>query len=355
MTHSVPARIDVPQITRANRVVYDELLSGWLETLTENAQRSYRSDLEHFATWLAAPDVPSAMQALFSLPGPAANALVLQYRKHLLSAPVFSTLARLSGSGVPDRYGFAPATINRRLSALRSVASIARMTGVFSGQIEIRGVRPGRMSGAKPSGVGMDAYHRILADLDARAASMLTMSAGGHGRDVPVARRTFELLRDRTLIRMLHDLFLRRVEVVRLDLSDVDTEGLELDVQSKGARGRRDLVPMTKRVASVLEAYLSARGPEAGALFCRFGAIGARMANSTVNRICKRRGIQSGVICQPHGLRRTAITTGLDRSGGNVRAVASAARHKNPSTTMRYDQSKATAARGLSDMIGEEP
>ena len=47
-----------------------------------------------------------------------------------------------------------------------------------------------------------------------------------------------------------------------------------------------------------------------------------------------------GVITRPHGLRHTAITTVLDRNGGNVREGARFSRHKNLDTLGKYDDNR---------------
>lgn len=331
------ANIPVQNLDARTRSVYDELLGAWLESLTENAQSSYRSDLEHFRRWLGAPDVATAMQALFTLDSPKANGVVLRYRKSLLIEPVYSTAARMAG-GPPDRKGFAPATINRRLAAIRSVARIARITGVFDGHIEIKGVRV-NVSTPSKAGVSHTDYIAMLDHIEAR---MLDDDANW-----------FLLVRDRAILRMLHDLFLRRVEVVRLELKDVDFANLELDVRSKGHRGRRDTVPMTERVAETVRVWLEARGTEEGALFSAPDRAGEHLAPSSINRLVEKWSLRgAGVRCRPHDLRRIAITTGLNRSQ-DLRAVAAAARHRNPATTMRYDQSRVAAARNLSDLVGE--
>lgn len=343
------SRIEVAPLTAAQRGPYDELLDGWLEELTANARAAYLSDLKYFARWLGGGrediDVAAAMQALFTRTSTQANAVVLAYRKHLLSAPVYSRASRVA-DGQPDRYGYAPSTINRRLSALRSVAKIARITGVFDGAIEISGVKAPR---TKPGvGVGREVYLDMLMEIE-RRLELYREEPEGRLKH----RRIFEATRDRVVIRLLHDIMLRRVEVVRLEVADVDIEGLMLDVRSKGARGRRDDVPLTRRVAVLIEEYLEVRGGEPGALICTSADIGEPLDLSSINLICTRRAIHVGQTAQPHAFRRTAITTGLDMTNGDLRSVASAARHRNPSTTMRYDLKPLQSARNLSDKLGD--
>lgn len=332
-----PAKIAIPTLTQNDRESVAELLGAWLETLTDNARRSYQSDLEHFAAWIGAPDIETAMQALFTLRGPQANGIVLKYRRHLLTTPVWSRAAVVSGAEA-DRKGYAPATVNRRLAALRSVSKIARMVGVFDGAIEVSGMKV--ESGVHTrSPISHDDYLLTMRHMDASIAIT---------EDEHELRR---LVRDRAVFRLLHDLLLRRVEVQRIDLADLDLSGRELVVRSKGAQGRRDVVGMTELVAQTITAHIELRGPEPGALFLG-SAPPEPFALSTVNRIVERRSTAAaGVKARPHDLRRIAITTGLDRT--DLRSVARAARHRNPATTMRYDQSAVAAQRSVSEAIGQ--
>lgn len=342
----VPAGVQIRLASEARRIQIDDLLAAWLESLTSETTSSYGADLEHFRGWIGADTLADAMQTLFSMSTPEANALVLRYRRHLQVVPVFSGVVAVA-TGVPDRTGYSAATINRRLSALRSVASIARTTGLFHGHIEIRGV-PSTPT-LDTAGIGAEAYHLILRKLDQKERSSKLKP-----------RRRWELVRDRAILRLLHDMALRRVEVVRLDLDDVQFEGDEpaLVIQPKGHRGARDRLLVPRLVVDAIKDWIEVRGKHPGALFHARGPAheGVTMSLSTINRICQRRGAQAGVVkrCRPHGLRHTAITTGLDRTNGDIRSVAQLARHRNPSTTMRYDDRRKRASRDLSDLIGTE-
>jgi site-specific recombinase XerD len=69
-----------------------------------STRRAYRRDLEDFAGWLGAADAQQAAEQLLASPTPGpANQLVHDYVSHLC------------------RRGLKGATVNRRLSALRSL------------------------------------------------------------------------------------------------------------------------------------------------------------------------------------------------------------------------------------------
>ena len=78
------------------------LLSAFLSGRNERTIRAYGADLDDFSQYLGALDIDAASRILLSsLPGDA-NAMVLGYRSHLVDREL------------------SPATINRRLAALRS-------------------------------------------------------------------------------------------------------------------------------------------------------------------------------------------------------------------------------------------
>ena len=54
----------------------------------------------------------------------------------------------------------------------------------------------------------------------------------------------------------------------------------------------------------------------------------------------KKLGGEVGIKTTAHGLRHAAITTGLDLSGGDVRAVQRFSRHRNLATLMIYDDNR---------------
>jgi hypothetical protein len=85
----------------------ERLIQRWREGRSPQTLRAYTGDLRYFATWMVTPSAGSAIDTLLRMGQGQANELVRTYR-----------------SGMVDK-GVAPATINRRLSALRSPRSSA--------------------------------------------------------------------------------------------------------------------------------------------------------------------------------------------------------------------------------------
>ena len=136
--------------------------------------RAYRQDLRGFAAFAGAEGIDAAARLLLGLAPGDANALVLAYRTQMVER------------------GLQAATINRRLSALRALVRLARVLGLVTWTLEIPNLKTESYRDLRGPGIG--ALRRVLAGL--------------------VQRQDPKAKRDRALLRVLHDLALRRAEVV---------------------------------------------------------------------------------------------------------------------------------------------
>jgi integrase/recombinase XerC len=279
------------------------LLQSFLGGLSLNSRRAYRQDLVDFATFVGASTPEDAAGRLLGGQQGQANAMALEYKNHL-------TDARLS-----------PATINRRLAALRSLSRLSRTLGLTSWAIEVKNVKSEALRDTR--GCGIDGFRQILAVVEAQ-------------RDVA------KVARDRAILHLLFDLALRRCEITRLDLEDVDLAGSRLLVQGKG---KMEKAPMSlpEQTKKALESWIAYRGNQPGPLLTNRDRAkkGLRLSGTAIYQVVRHLGDKAGVRnVRPHGLRHAAITTLLDLTNGNVRMGQSFARHASPSTTMRYDDAR---------------
>src|SRR5262245_52123296 len=97
------------------------LLAAFLSGRSPQTLRAYRQDLDDFAAFLGVPAADAAHRLLAGGPGHA-NGLGLAYRAQLLGR------------------GLAPATVNRRLAALRSLVRLARTLGTTNWSLDVPGV-----------------------------------------------------------------------------------------------------------------------------------------------------------------------------------------------------------------------
>lgn len=144
--------------------------------------------------------------------------------------------------------GLAPATVNRRLSALRSIVQLGRTFGMVTWSLEIDGVKT-------------KAY-RDTAGPGLQGVTAVKRQAAKHRSPAKAAR-------DVAIIRLLFDLALRRGEVAMLDLKDLDLRASRLWIKGKGRR-EREAITLPPRTVAVLKAWLRHRGKEPGPLFINF-------------------------------------------------------------------------------------
>jgi integrase/recombinase XerC len=279
----------------------DGLVERFLTRQKTSTRQAYAQDLADFARFLDAPsNQAAAFQLLAGGPG-LAEQLVHDYLVQL------------------RQRGLASATINRRLSALRSLVRLARLFHLISWTLELPGEKLERQRDTR--GPGLGGVRRLLGALEER-------------EDAKAAR-------DRALLRLAFDLGLRRGELASLDLEHLDLEAGTVAVVGKGQEGREQLTLPPETVA-VLRAWLEHRGLEPGPLFLNFDRAGKgqRLTSTSIYRIVRELGDQVQVRARPHGLRQAAITAVLDLSQGDVRAAARFSRHSDIRTLTVYDDNR---------------
>ena len=226
------------------------------------------------------------------------------------------------------RAGRSPATVARRLAAIRALYRWLRLIGAVDDapQAVARGVG-GR---ARP-------LPRDLAEAHVAALLELPDPRTERGR------------RDRALLEMIYGLGLRLSEAVGLELRHLDWPGERVRVLGKGDKER--LLPLVGCAAEALGAYLGERLPPALWLAVRDGATppeaartpvfagraGRRLAPRTVQaRVAHYAGRLAGLAgVSPHTLRHSFATHLLD-GGVGLRLVQELLGHAHLQTTQIY-------------------
>lgn len=222
---------------------------------------------------------------------------------------------------------YAPASVNKMLSALRRVLEEAWKLGHMSAE----------------------EYQRA-ADLENIKADTLPKGRRVLRKEMQALREVCEAdespagLRDLALVALLARAGLRRSEAVGLDVADYreleDGETAEILVRGKGRKER--IVPVNNGAKAVIDAWLSVRGEEEGPLLVPVTKGGEieirRMSDQAVYNRAKRRAEQAGLEeFSPHDLRRSYITDLLD-AGNDLAVVRDLAGHCSTDTTARYDR-----------------
>jgi integrase/recombinase XerD len=153
---------------------------------------------------------------------------------------------------------------------------------------------------------------------------------------------TVEGLRDRTILEVLYSTGIRRMELVKLTLYDVDhRRGTLMIREGKGKKDR--LIPIGERALAWTEKYRHEGRPalvvgkDGGTLFLtdqgiafRRGALGAR-----IKRYIRQAGIEVEGSCH---LFRHAMATHMLENGADIRFIQAMLGHEDLSTTEIYTQ-----------------
>jgi integrase/recombinase XerC len=313
----LPAPIDGPHLP-APAVTVDQLYDAFLSGRKATTKKAYERDLKSFATFLQSSDARAATAGFFQLDAGPAHYQVDRWV-----------------AAMKER-GLKASTINRRLSALRSMANMAMTYGVTSWSLKTKNERTQDGDERDMSGPDLDTIRRLLDHCDGKVPTMASM-------------------RNAAIVRLLYGHALRRFEVTSLDLEDVDFEKNRLRILGKG-RTARSYISMSPSVATALKNWVAARGREPGALFTSFDPAkkgDGRLDGSSVRRIVKKLGAEIGIELWPHALRHSSITSALDHTDGDVRRVMRFSRHKNVNTLMKYDDKRKDDAGDIADLVDE--
>jgi integrase/recombinase XerC len=282
------------------------LLAAFFNGRKAETIKAYQADLEDFRHFAKSQTLEQTAHSLLTSNLGQANALVLDYKAHLV------------------RRQLTPATINRRLAAIRSLVKLARMLGLVPWKLEVEGMKSEGYRDTR--GPGRMGFRDMLHVLD--------------------RRRDTKAVRDRAILRCLFDLGLRRAEVLHLDVHDLDRRAGTLAVLGKG-RTQKELLTLPPETKAAIDAWLMIRGEGAGPLFhsldrARKG--NGRLTGAGLYDIVRKLGNKAGLKVWPHGLRHAAITEALDLTGGNVRAVQKFSRHRDVRVIERYDDNRTDLA-----------
>ena len=314
-TLAIPDRSAHPALLEVD--VLDACLAG----LGPNTLRAYEGDLADFAAFLGHPGASGAVRAFLALDGGRANATALYYRAHLLERKL------------------APATVGRRLAALRTLVKCARILGRVTWSIEIGA--PKVQTYRDTRGPGDEGWKSMLRQVRHRADE----------GDV-------RAIRDLAIVRLLHDLGMRRGELCALDYESLDQERGTVAVVGKGHRQAVDLTLPDPTIEALAD-WLAVRGTGPGPLFTRLDNAGSgtgRLTGEAVRLIVKGLGARAGIerAVRPHGLRHQAITSVLAKTNGNLEAGMKFARHANPKTTMVYNDNRRDVAGEMARLVAED-
>ena len=291
------------------------LMALVLDSVTSpHSRRSYRTGLERFFLWVRAEEEPWAFT----------KALAGRYRACLLTE------------------GRSAATVNLRLAPVRRLAREMADNGLLA-PADAAAIE--RVPGVERRG--------------ARAGNWLTKEQANELLNAPDPG-TLRGKRDRAILALLLVCGLRRGEIVRLNLGDVqqrDARWVIPDLLGKG--GRLRLVTVPAGVKARVDLWVRAAALTEGRLFRPVTKGGHRIGagirdEKAVWRLVTRyaRETELGRLA-PHDLRRTCAKL-CRRAGGDLEQIQLLLGHASVQTTERYLGTEQNLSSAVNDGLGLE-
>lgn len=205
-------------------------------------------------------------------------------------------------------YGFSPASVNRKLSAVKSLMKHLKKEGTIE-KDPSRRVRGPSQSEKLPRAISVKEVFRMI----------------------DLAYDTDQGLRNGALLEIMYGCGLRVAEVVSLRWEDIELEERWLKVMGKGSKERA--VPFGSMAQKALSG-LKAQSPTEYFVFP--GKRGGTLTVRTVHRVVVDAASRCGLSdVTPHSLRHS-FATHLLEGGASLRVVQELLGHENLTTTQRY-------------------
>lgn len=286
----------------------EDTVRAFLATHSARTRVEYAKALVYFSDHLETGGIGETAARLLGGRAGEANRAVLDWRNAMIAA------------------GLSAATVNMRISAVKSLVKFARMLGVVEWTLEVPSAKAAPVEDRR--GPSEAEYARLLA-------------ACRDAQDVAV-------------LRLLCDRGLRRAEVASLRMQDWTDEGGDLGVIKPLRKGQtvRERLTIHGPTLAAVRAHVEARTAEHPWMFST--RRGAPAEGWSIYEDMQAVGRRAGVRFRPHAGRHRAITRVLERNGGNVAKAARFAGHANVNVTMRYEDDRTDAAQEMARLVVEE-
>lgn len=308
----------------ATSALRDDIVTMLLnDKRSENTRRAYKNDLTDFLGFVVggdeAPLTPQLVADFLQLDRFSAIALVTKYKAHLMAK------------------GLAEATLNRRLAAIKSLVRFARIHSKCNYTLEdIKGEKV--IAYRDTTGVAPSAIAKMMA--------------------VPNTQ-TLVGKRDYAILRLLWDNALRRSEVIKADIKDLDLETGKLWILGKGKGTQKESIELSSKAIKAIQEWLLERkelDPNQPLFIALDRAnYGHRLSDKTVYRLVKKSAQTAGIqkSMSPHKVRHSAITASLDANNGNIRKTQKLSRHAKPETVIRYDDNRQNYQGEMTNLLAD--
>ncbi len=298
-----------------------DLVTNWLQSKRAISTRTtYQRHLKQFFRFTTGED-----------PNPETLGQFLTLKKYQAVSVVTSYLCHLR-----DVLNRAPSTINVALSAIKSLVNYASLIGKCDYSLsEIKSEKT--ITYRDTSGVDVLCIKNLLKANDTN---------------------TLVGLRNHVILTLFWELGLRRCEVIRLNIGDIDLKHKRLSILGKG-RNQTELMSLSDKAVNLLSQWLNRSGnrDKNDPVFIALdkSSYGKRIGSVTVWKIVKEAGEMANLDkpLSPHKIRHSTITAALDATNGDYRRVQKLSRHKNIQTLTVYDDNRRDDQGELTKLLSE--
>ena len=315
----IPLQSNSHKLVAREPDVLAQLLS---DKRSPNTRMAYLKDLRDFFRYLYQADepTPELIKDFLTQDRFVALSVVLKYKAHLR-----------------NERELAEATVNRRLAAIKSLVRLAHQLGQCSFTLsEVKGDKIVRYRDT--TGITKEAYRKMLAIPD---------------------RETLKGKRDYAILRLLWDNALRRGELERANIKDLDLEGRSLLILGKGKGQQKEMITLSRPTVESITTWLHSRREinQNKPLFIALdrSSYGHRLTTTGIYKMVDQVAIAAGISkkLSPHRIRHSGITAALDATNGDVRKVQKLSRHADLNTLMIYDDNRQNIQGEISDILSE--
>lgn len=303
---------------------YETLLDDWLSrTRSPHTKRMYRSNINALFLAIGYEITPNILAQFLLLDSHQAFELVSQYHGSLIEQSL------------------APATINQKLAAIKSLVNYASQAGKC--HYTLVNIKAEKLTQYRDTKGIPKSQFKLMMDT--------------------VNTDTIKGLRDRAILFLLWGNALRRSEIVNCDVKDFSPKAGELIITGKGKIGQPETISLGKSAIAAIDKWLVAKknynlddpcleivahGENSQdltvPLFCAVhkGYWGNRLHTHSIYKLVQKYAKLAGIdkVMSPHRIRHSSITEALNLTNGDVRKVQKLSRHSNLNTLMIYDDNR---------------
>jgi integrase/recombinase XerC len=310
----------LPRNRLAPQSGYDTLLDDWLNrSRSPHTKRVYRSNIYGFFDYLG-EELTSDTLALFLL---------------LDSHQAFELVSQYHGSLIARK--LAPATINQKLAAIKSLVNYANQAGKC--HYTLSNIKAEKLISYRDTkGISIEQFKLMLEAVDSNS---------------------IKGTRDRAILLLMWGNALRRSEVVNCDVADFAPNTGELVITGKGKIAQPEIISLGKSAIAAIENWLTARGyyTDEDPLFCAIHKSywGNRLHSHSIYKLVQKYATMAGIdkVMSPHRIRHSSITEALNLTDGDVRKVQKLSRHSNLNTLMIYDDNRQNYQGEVTDILDD--